>query len=279
MSSLQIRVNQLTPSIGAEIEGLDLSKSLNDIELNRIYEILIEHQVVFIRNQELTPEIHLNFAKSFGDPEPPHPIHPKVEGYENIVELKNGPNNPPDTDCWHTDLTFRQNPPFTSILWAKKIPPVGGDTLWLSLCRAYETLPKGLKDELNNLKAVHDMGGFRNNFSIDETDGKKLNEAHQNIGSAIHNVIKTHPVSGRKLIFINESFTQHLIGMTPMESNRMLSYLFEHIERPDHQVRFRWSEKTLALWDNRSTSHYACSDYLNYHRVMHRVTIVNDRRI
>jgi len=193
--------------------------------------------------------------------------------------LKNGPDNPPDTNDWHTDLTFRQEPPFASVLSAKMVPECGGDTLWLCLSKAYETLPETIKSELQTMTAVHDMGSFRNQFATDEIEGSKIVAAHKEFGSAIHPIVQTHPVSGRKILFINESFTAHVVGLRDSESNRLLSYLFQHINQPEHQVRFRWAPYSIAIWDNRCTSHYATADYLPHERVMHRITVVNDRRL
>ena len=272
-------VRKLTPAIGAELCNIDLSRRLSQQNLDAIYTALIEHQVIFFRDQTISPEDHLVFARSFGEPQSSHPVYPHLDGYEDIVLLKNGPDNPPDTDGWHTDVTFRQEPPFASILWAKEVPEYGGDTLWLSLCRAYETLPEGIKSELEDLSAVHDLGDFRNDFSVGEMDGAKVTAAHQQFGSAIHKVIQTHPVSSRKFLYINEGFTQHLVGMRAADSNKMLDYLYHHICQPENQVRFHWTQGAMAMWDNRCTWHYATSDYLPHRREMHRITVVKDARV
>ena len=165
------------------------------------------------------------------------------------------------------------------MLSAKVVPECGGDTLWLSLSRAYETLPETIKSELQTMTAVHDMGSFRNNFATNEIEGSKIVAAHKEFGSAIHPIVQTHPVSGKNILFINESFTAHVVGLRNSESNRLLNYLFQHINQPEHQVRFRWTPDSIAIWDNRCTSHYATADYLPHERVMHRVTVVSDRRL
>jgi len=276
----QAKVTQLTAKIGAEVAGIDLSKPLSDTEYDKLYAILMEHQVIFLRDQELKPEDHVKLAQSFGEPEPPHPIYPNVEGHENIVVLANGPDNPPDTDGWHTDVTFKPNPPFTSILYSRIIPPVGGDTLWLSMTAAFDDLPDGMKSDLRALNAVHDMGDFRNNFSVGKQTGNadELIAAHGRFGSAIHPVIQTHPVTGKEFLFISQGFTQHIVGMTARDSSRLLRYLFDHIDKPEYQVRFKWAENTIAMWDNRCTQHYATADYMPHKRLMHRITVTNDRR-
>ncbi len=162
---------------------------------------------------------------------------------------------------------------------ARKVPEIGGDTLWLSLTAAYEGLPEGLKSELEEMRAVHDLGDLRNTFASGESDGNKVNEAHRVLGSAVHPVVQVHPVSGRKFLYVNEGFTQHLVGFGATESNRLLAYLYQHMQRPEYQVRFRWSKEAMAIWDNRCTCHYATADYLPQERVMHRITVVRDSRV
>ncbi len=276
----RIRISQLTPHIGAEASGVDLSKPLESSDADVLYEMLIKHQVVFLRDQKITPETHLALAQSFGEPEAPHPVYRNLQGFERITVLANGPEKPPSTDGWHTDLTFKTNPPFTTILHAVKIPPVGGDTLWLSMSAAYDTLPKGMKSELEGLRAVHDLGDFRNNFSHGDAEscGRELTAAHERFGNALHPIVQIHPVNGKKFLYVNPCFTRHVAGMKAQESNRLLSYLYDHIYKPDYQVRFKWTAGTVAFWDNRCTQHYATADYLPHSRKMHRVTVINDRR-
>ncbi len=279
VSTNELSVNRVTPAIGAEISNIDLTVPIDQMTHDLIYDLLIENQVIFFRNQPISSKNHLELACAFGEPEDVHPIYPHVEGFPNIVLLRNGPESVPDTNDWHTDLTFRQESPFASVLSAKVVPECGGDTLWLSLSRAYETLPETIKSELQTMTAVHDMGSFRNQFATNEIEGNKIVAAHKEFGSAIHPIVQTHPVSGKKFLFINESFTAHVVGLRTSESNRLLNYLFQHINQPEHQVRFRWTPDSIAIWDNRCTSHYATVDYLPHERVMHRVTVVSDRRL
>lgn len=274
-----LKIQKLTPAIGAELSGVDLTATLTEPTLTSIYNALVEHQVIFFREQPITPENHLTLALSFGQPQLPNPLYPRHPISDNIMILRSGPDSPPDTGGWHTDVTYKQNPPFACLLVAREIPDCGGDTLWLSLSRAWETLPAGIQSELEQLKAVHDMGDFRNNFTTGETSPAKLNDAHRQFGSAIHPVVKTHPVSGRKFLYINESFTQQIVGMRATESNRMLDHLYRHIEQPEHQVRFKWTSGAMAIWDNRCTWHYATTDYLPQSREMHRITIASDARV
>ena len=213
LSNLQI--NKLTPNIGAEIICKNVFENLSSSICDEIYKCLIENKVIFFRDQKISPTQHINFAKSFGDIEPPHPVYPHLDDFPEIVLLENDEKNPPDTDEWHTDLTFRPNPPFASILYSRIIPQYGGDTLWTCLSSIYEALPFELKKYLKTLKAVHDMGAFRNNFTENQPIGAahKLNEGHQKFGSSIHPLIKTHPITKKNFIYINPSFTHHIIGM------------------------------------------------------------------
>ena len=278
MSSFQI--NKLTPNIGAEIVGNNLFDNLTTTFCDKIYKTLIENKVIFFRNQEITNNQHIKFAKSFGEIEPPHPVYPHVDQFPEIVLLENDKNRPPDTDVWHTDVTFKPNPPFASILYSKIIPSSGGDTLWSCLSSIYNALPNDIKKYLETLNAVHDMGDFRNTFTKNEAIGraKKLNEGFKKFGSSIHPVIKTHPITKKKIIYINPGFTNHIVGLNSTDSNNLLNYLFTFMNKPEFQIRFKWSEQTIAMWDNRCTMHYAIGDYMPFHRKMHRVTVLNDQR-
>lgn len=279
----RIDIRPLTTAIGAEISGVDLGKPLSDATLDAIYQALIDHLVIFFRGQEIPPERHIAFAESFGELGKPHPIYAHVPGHERITMLANDADNPPDTDGWHTDLTFNQDPPFASILVARTVPKTGGDTLWSSMYAAYESLPTDMKPYLETLSAVHDMGDFRNNFTVEEAasgsrSGKRLTDGMRRFGCAIHPVVQVHPVTGRKFLYVNEGFTVHIVGQTARESRRLLNFLLDHVNRPEYQVRFRWRAGSVAMWDNRCTQHYAVSDYLPAYRCMNRISVVSDRR-
>ena len=273
-------IRQLTPSLGAEITGIDLSNDLSNEQLNQIYDDLIKYNVIFFRDQKISPEKHIEIAKSFGTIEEPHPIYPHVEGFPEIVLLKNDKDNPPDTDVWHTDVTFKSDPPFASILYSKVIPPVGGDTLWCSLSKIYDALPDDLKKYLETLRAIHDMGDFRNNYMQEDDieSAKKLNKGFEEFGHAIHSVVKIHPVSKKKFLYVNPGFTSQIVGMSTPDSNSLLTYLFNMMSKPEFQIRFHWTPDTLAIWDNRCTMHYAIGDYMPHQRTMNRITISNDKR-
>ena len=276
----QYHLNKLSPELGAEISGIDLSKDFNEEIQNKIYNDLICYKVLFFRDQNITPQFHIEFAKSFGSIEEPHPVYPHVDGFPEIVLLENDKDNPPDTDEWHTDETFKNDPPFASVLYSKTTPEVGGDTLWSSLSKIYDALPNELKGQIENLRAIHDMGSFRNNYMNDDDKESsiKLNKGFQEFGNAVHSVVKEHPISNERFLYINPSFTSQIVGMTTTDSNNLLSYLFNFMCKPEFQIRFKWTPNTLAIWDNRCTMHYAIGDYMPDKRVMHRVTVLNDRR-
>jgi taurine dioxygenase len=274
---MMLKVTPLTPSIGATISGVSLNKDLNIGVIEQIYSALIKHQVVFFRDQNISPETHLKLAESLGEIDPGHPVYPHVEGYQSIVLLKNDANNRPDTNDWHKDLTFKESPPFASILHGVKVPKVGGDTLWASMSAAYDQLPNGWKDHLEELEAIHDMGTFRNDF-YKEGGIDSVNNALKKVGSAVHKVIETHPISGLKYLNVNQSFTRNIINESQGPSDHILQFLFQHISKPEFQVRFHWEDNSVAIWDNRITQHYAVFDYLPEFRHMQRVTVVNDKR-
>ena len=272
-----LKVTPLTPSIGAIISEVSLNKDLNSGTIEKIYSALIKHQVVFFRDQNISPESHLKLAESLGEIDPGHPVYPHVEGHQSIVLLKNDANNRPDTNDWHKDLTFKPNPPFASILHGVKVPKVGGDTLWASMSAAYDKLPNGWKEHLEELEAIHDMGTFRNDF-YKEGGIDSVNNALKKVGSAVHKVIGTHPISGLKYLNVNQSFTRNIVNESQGPSDHILQFLFQHISKPEFQVRFHWEDNSVAIWDNRITQHYAVFDYLPEFRHMQRVTVVNDKR-
>jgi taurine dioxygenase len=274
-----MNIARLTPSIGAEISGIDLSQALDAATENRIYDALMKHLVLFFRDQDLSPQAQFAFARSFGTPVAPHPVYPHLPGYDRVVLLENDGDRPPDTDDWHTDLSFQPQPPFLSVLHAVEVPETGGDTLWANMYAAYDTLPEEIQTLLARSSAVHDMGAFRDSYLGENGDVDALNAGMASMGSAVHPMAPLHPVTNKRLLFVNRSFTQHVTGMLKAESDRLLQYLFSHLESPNFQVRFRWKKGSVAIWDNRSTQHFAVADYLPAYRRMHRVIIDTDRRV
>lgn len=233
--------------------------------------------MLFLRDQRITPEQQRALAIRFGDLHI-HPVYPHAEGVEEIIVLDTHQDNPPDNDNWHTDVTFIQTPPAIAILASKLLPESGGDTLWTSGIAAYEALSEPFKQLLSGLQAEHD---FKKSFQ--EYKYRKTEEEHQRWQQAVakhppvqHPVIRTHPVSGRKALFVNEGFTTRLLGVSEKESEALLGYLFAHATKPEFQVRWRWQPNDVAIWDNRVTQHYANADYYPARRVMHRATVLGD---
>jgi taurine dioxygenase len=267
----------VTGVLGAEVLGVDLCEPLSDANADRLYQGLTQYQVLFFRDQSFTPQSHLALANALGEIEPAHPVYPHVEGFESIVELIADADNPPDTEDWHKDLTFRATPPFASILRAVSVPSVGGDTLWASMSAVYEALSDGWKADLAPLLAVHDMGTFRNDY-YQRGGVNEINRALSEVGSAVHPVVEIHPVSGLKYLNVNQSFTRQILNMTQGPSDEILQYLYQQVRKPEFQVRLRWQDDTVAIWDNRVTQHYAVCDYLPNRRHMQRVTVNRDKR-
>ncbi len=273
--------DKITTSIGAEVTGLDFSKPISPELCDQIYQALLDNLVIFVRNTDISPPAHLAFARGFGDLDEPHPLYPHVEGFENIVILENDSGAPPDTNSWHTDLTFKAEQPFASILVARQIPKTGGDTMWSSCYAAYDRLPDGMKQDLEGLRAIHDMGDFRNSFAVEKSGQSgvdRLNTGVSRFGHNIRPLIGEHPVTGRKFLNFNEAFVTHIVGMTTNDANALKSFLANHMNKPEDQIRWRWRSGDLAMWDNRCTMHYAVADYLPQYRCMNRITVVQDRR-
>lgn len=273
----RITFTVLGPYIGAHVSNLDLSRPLSDAQFEQLYHGLLRHQVLFLRNQVITPAQQRSLAIRFGDLHI-HPVYPHAEGVEEIIVLDTHQKNPPDNDNWHTDVTFIDTPPAIAILVSKLLPKSGGDTLWASAIAAYDALSAPFKKLLNGLQAEHD---FKKSFQ--EFKYSKTEEEHKSWQLAVaknppvqHPVIRTHPVSGRKVLFVNEGFTTHLLGLSEKESGALLGFLFAHITKPEFQVRWRWQENDVAIWDNRVTQHYANADYYPERRVMHRATVLGD---
>jgi taurine dioxygenase len=259
-------------ALGAEVAGIDLTVPLSRKEQAVLAAGLVEHQVLFFRDQALQPQDHMRLAEYFG-PARPHPAYPTVPGFPGITVLESDRENPSRIEKWHTDMTFLPNPPLGSILRARIVPDRGGDTLWMSLGAAYDALPKIWRDRLCGFAAEHSFAhGFRE--SLEAPGGEaRLAEAVAANPPVRHPVICAHPVSGRRLLFVNSLFTKRILGVSPEESDQMLEFLFAHLERPEFQVRFAWRPDSVAFWDNRQTQHCPINDYWPAHRRHERVTI------
>ena len=267
---------QLAGALGAEIEGIDLTKPLSKNDYKQIRKLLIKHEVIFFRKQDISPAQQKALADSFG-PLQSHPAYQTVKGFPEITILESTAEQPTKIEAWHSDKTFRQHPPLASLLRSKDIPERGGDTLWASMTVAYENLSGNLRHFLTGLSAIHD---FRHGFkeSLQEEGGaERLAEALNKNPPVEHPVIQTHPESGKKVIFVNSLFTTHIVGLHRSESRAVLDFLFEHIKTPEFTCRFSWEPNCVALWDNRSTQHKPINDYFPAHRKLHRITIYGDK--
>nr|WP_154324439.1 taurine dioxygenase [Pantoea sp. 201603H] len=274
----RLTITALGPHIGAQISNLDLSRPLSDAQFEQLYHALIRHQVLFFRDQPLTPVQQRALAGRFGDLHI-HPVYPHAEGAEEIIVLDTHDDNPPDNDNWHTDVTFIDTPPAGAILAAKLLPESGGDTLWTSGIAAWDALSSPFKQLLNGLQAEHDFTKSFPEYKYrgSEEEHQRWKQAVEKHPPLLHPVIRTHPVSGKQALFINEGFTTRIVGISQKESDAVLNFLFAHITKPEFQVRWRWQENDVAIWDNRVTQHYATADYLPARRIMHRATILGDK--
>ena len=270
----EIIINPASGSIGAEIGGVDLSVDLSDAVFSEIRQTFIEHGLIFFRNQELTPDDHLRFAKRWGEINI-NRFFAKVEGHEQIAEVKK------DTDqeiniggAWHTDHSYDQIPAMGSILLARETPKTGGDTLFANMYRAYESLSDGLKGTLESMNACHSSRHvFGAHAGYAEATNQRIGNPELATQDAIHPVIITHPESKRKALYVNPEFTVNFEGWTKEESKPLLNYLTEHSTRPEHITRFKWEPGSIAFWDNRCTWHFALNDYPGEKRLMHRITV------
>lgn len=274
-----LNVTPLSPAIGALVGRLDLSQPLSAFEVERLTAALVRHHVLFFEQQALSPAQLRDLARNFGELHV-HPIYPHVAEVPEIIILDTGAHNLPDNDNWHTDVTFIQTPPLGAVLAARELPDCGGDTSWASTIAAFEALSAPMQQFLSGLRAEHD---FVKSFPLerwgagDAESEARWHEARAKNPPVHHPVIRTHPVSGRRGLFVNEGFTTRIVDLKPQESDALLRMLFAHVARPDFTVRWRWKPGDVAFWDNRLTQHYALADYLPARRVMHRATILGDR--
>ena len=260
--------------LGATIEEIDLRNPLSEEEVIFLKESLAEYEVIFFRDQNITPKQHKDFASNFGNLQS-HPVYPTVEGFPEITILENDEKNPSKIEKWHTDMTFKKTPPLGSILLGKIIPERGGDTLFASLSAAYNDLPEELKKSLNSMTAIHSFEyGFKE--SLAEPYGReKLSQALKDNPPVEHPLICTHPVTNKKLIYVNSLFTLKIKSLTDSESSELLDFLCEHIKQEKYQCRFSWEINSIAFWDNRSVIHKPDNDYWPQLRRMERITIDN----
>lgn len=269
-------IEPVGPTIGAEIRGLDLTRPPDAESFRALEAALIAHKVVYLRDQQIGTRQHVAIGHMFGELEI-HPFSPEGE-FPEIMVLDNHRDNPVlSTDVWHSDTTFRECPTKYSILRCLEIPDTGGDTIWADMCAAYDGLSDALKAMIGGLGAVHDFRNFRVLFADSEEGRKQLRRMEELYPNPTHPVVRTHPVTGRKALFVNPQFTLGINGMTEAESRMLLDLLFAQTHLPEYQFRLRWKTGTIAFWDNRATQHYAANDYYPNRRHMERVAVIGDR--
>ena len=271
-------IKLLSGAIGAEISGINLKDS-SDKNFKTINDLLLEHKVIFFRNQEITTEEHKSLARKFG----PLEKHAYVKGRENhpeIVRIIKDPNEKNQWgENWHSDVSYNVKPTKAVILKSVKIPPVGGDTVFSNMELAWETLDEDIKKEIENKKAIHSSLGAA--FFVKDYKGM---EGNGNIDeySNIHPIVRTHPETEKKILYVNWTYTKQIVGLDKLESDELLKKIFEHQARLDLTCRFKWTENAVAIWDNRSVLHYAIADFfpgrgLGYERIMDRIAIEGDQ--
>ncbi|MDJ1131051.1 TauD/TfdA dioxygenase family protein [Streptomyces iconiensis] len=260
-----------TPVIGAEVRGVDLAEPLDGPVLAELKRALLEWKVLFFRGQKLTAPRHAEVARHWGEPEV-HPFLPKAEIPE-VVRLAHDEKTPGVENIWHSDVSFSATPPLGSMLRAVEVPLVGGDTLWADMAAAYDGLPARVRELIDGRTATHDfVRSFGQLLSTEQLEAARAKNP-----PVQHPVVRTHPETGRKILYVNRVFTDRIDGLPGAESAELLELLYEQARHPEYQCRFHWERGSVAFWDNRITQHYAVSDYFPAPRVMERVTLKGDR--
>jgi alpha-ketoglutarate-dependent taurine dioxygenase len=276
--SPHLTLERLGPSFGAHVLGLDL-RHLTDEEVLAIRAALVEHKVLFFRGQDLTDADQIELGRRLGEVTAGHPVaRSEAVDHPEIYDIDSTDPEFSFSDVWHTDVTFMEKPPLGSILRAVQLPAYGGDTSWADSQRAYESLSEPVRRLVDGLTAVHDgeqeWGAYlrRRENQGNIWDGKQVNA----LTPVEHPVVRVHPESGRKGLFVNPGFTSHIVGVSDAESRGLLDLLYAHLTKPEHIIRHRWQLGDVGIWDNRSTAHYANRDY-SQARVMRRITLAGDR--
>ena len=273
MDFQRIELRPLTPTIGVEIHGVDLTQPLDDATFAEIHAAFLQHQVIFFRDQDISIEQHKEFGRRFGELHI-HPALPGPEGHPEILPIHADENSKYVAgNAWHSDVSCDPEPPLGSILHMHTVPSSGGDTMFSSMYAAYEALSGPMQEMLCGMTALHGSEhvyrGRYKDQGVDDT-GKEFPES-------VHPVVRTHPETGRKGLFVNQGFTTRINGLKPAEGKAILRFLFEHMAKPEFICRFQWAEKSIAFWDNRCVQHYALWDYFPQVRHGLRVTIKGDK--
>jgi len=270
-----VQVRKLTGGCGAEVLGVDL-KALSNRQWDEVQAAFTEHGVIFFRDQTLTPEQHIAFARRWA-PIDVNRFFNHVAGYPEIAEVRKEPEQKTNIGGgWHTDHSYDAEPAMGSILLARELPEEGGDTLFANMYRAFETLSPGLQRTLEGMNAVHGSAHIfgKTGLNAQNPEGKSRYGNQEKVGDdVIHPVVIKHPLSGRKALYVNPAFTLRFEHWSAEDSKPLLDHLYRHASRPEFTCRFRWQEGSIAFWDNRATWHYAANDYHGERRLMHRITV------
>jgi taurine dioxygenase len=268
----------LTPTIGAEVGDIDLTKPLDAETAEGLRAALRDWKVLFFRGQDITTEQHLAFARRFGDLEV-HPFAPSKEGYPEVLRINHNRDDRGQENVWHSDVTWREAPSLGSILRCLECPPVGGDTLFADMYAAYDGLKDEVKAKIEGRAAIHDFAHFRRGLRKQGKSEAEIEAFDKAYPTVEHLIVRTHPETGRKALYVNAAFTQSIVGMETAESDALLAHLYAQAAIPEYQCRFHWEVDSIAFWDNRASQHYAVSDYWPAVRRMERVTIIGDRPV
>ena len=276
ITSSGIKIQKYSPNLGAVITGVDLSKEINEDQFKDIHKAFLDNQVLFFQNQnEITPEIHLKLGKLFGELHV-HPAAPSMPGYPEIFEIHAHKNSKvANGEFWHSDVSCDIEPPLGTMLQLHILPETGGDTMFSDMYSAYNELSDKYKSLLNGLVAIHES----EHLYSGRYEDRGVNRDNIKTPVANHPLIRTHPITGKKAIYVNRTFTTGIEGMNKNESSSILEFLFEHCEHVNFQIRYRWNKNDMAFWDNRCTMHRAIWDYWPNERKGRRVTIKGDKPI
>jgi taurine dioxygenase len=268
-----------TPHIGATIHGLDLSQALSGAVQAELKAALAQYEVIFFRDQTLSPAQQVAFTRCFGQVNEVKAFFPRVESQPEVEIVESTAQRPGVSNNWHADITWQAQPPIGTSLYAQVIPASGGDTLWASMTTAYAALPKDFQAYLETLSAMHtwEVTGWTEYLLRQDASGDQLQAARAKYPPVTHPVVRVHPITGKKILYVNPTFTTHIHGLPRAQSDALLAQLFALITAPEVQARFRWQPHSLAVWDNRSTQHYAVADFYPQHRKLHRVTFTVDQ--
>lgn len=272
-----IEVYPLSPALGAEVGGVDIASGIDERQFSELRRAYIDYGVVFLRDQNITPDEHIAFARRWGEINV-NRFFRAVDSHPLIAEVRKEPDQKANIgSSWHTDHSYDRIPAMGSILYAREVPRVGGDTLFASMCAAHDGLSEGLRAMLSTMQALHSSRhafgeGAYLDADLDDIGGR-LGNTEAATQDAVHPVIIRHPLSGRPALYVNGDFTLRFEGWSEAESRPLLEYLYAHASRPEYTCRFRWRRGSMAIWDNRATHHRALNDYHGERRLMHRITI------